>query len=370
MAGADPKGNLDEQAVLTELRREVERVSRELSLRDDRIDHYETVLAPRLRSILTLQPLRYAWRARQRAKRGEPPFADTPSPPGTQENTPTAGGFSPTKPHGEKSYPGFGVAVFGHTRLACMRNMMESLARQDALSVTHVFIDGDQGGLGRRARVDAVEAVVRDYPVAGVHRQRGAFGFRKMMLLAGKAMMREFDHIVFLEDDCFPVDGAIDAFAREIDAIAGDPSIFSVYGHPFLVEAEDDYCARFQGWGWGTTREKLAPIWRRLEECYLMNEPDYLSFVRENTTDDLLARLDVTPGRQPSDVFSQFFAWDETVCLLTGLADLKHKKSDKRLIYNCGVGGEAGHFNQMQHYREPPFNMISENEVWDYFQSN
>jgi hypothetical protein len=134
-----------------------------------------------------------------------------------------------------------------------------------------------------------------------------------------------------------------------------------------LVPGEDKPFGRFQGWGWATTSEKLEPFWRRLMDLYLLTETEYLSFIEENLTKDLLKKIDITPGRQPSATLTKFFAWDETLCMLTAMHGAKHKRSDHRIIYNCGVGDSSAHFTKIDYYRKPPFNMVSPNHVWDYF---
>jgi len=354
------------------LSQKIDALTADLETANQRLAVFEDVLAPRLKSILTLRPLRYALNERNRVKRGESPFVVSPHGEGGNEKSPQGDGAAPevktTIPKGEARWPDFGIAVFAHTRAGVLRNTLESLARQDAISVTHVFIDGDQGRPDIRQRIDHVRAVVRDYPVKQAHHQRSAFGFRKMMLIAGRLMQDQYDRFLFLEDDCFPVDGAIAEFNRELSIIENNDGIFSVYGHHFLVDTEGDAFGRFQGWGWATTRAKLAPIWKSLERCYLMAEPDYLAFVQSRLTTDILHTIDVTPGRQPSDTLKKFFAWDETVCLLAALAGQRHKRSDQRLIYNCGAGLESLHFKNIEQFRRPPYNMIGADEVWRYFQ--
>jgi hypothetical protein len=46
---------------------------------------------------------------------------------------------------------------------------------------------------------------------------------------------------------------------------------------------------------------------------------------------------------------------------------LRHKKTNRRVIYNCGVGADSGHFLDPDRFRNPPFNMISPEEVWSVF---
>lgn len=342
----------------------------------DRLELLERVVAPRLKSIVTLRPLRFALRQRNQIKRNEIPAPDqllTELSPYTHdlsqfsESDQKEGDFSPTVPSGETEWGNFGIAVFGHTRVECIRNTLESLARQDALHITHVFLDGDQGKSGLRYKIDEVYDIARAYPVARIHKQRSAFGFRKMMLTAGRFMLEHYERMLFLEDDCFPVNNAVAEFNRELDLINDDPNVFSVYGHHFLVPGEDRLFPRFQSWGWASTRQKMAPVWSDLQDCYLMSEEDYLHFIETKLTREISDKIDATPGRQPTTTLTKFFAWDETVCLLTALRNQTHKKSDRRLIYNCGAGLDSSHFRELAFFREPPFNMVGANEVWEHF---
>ena len=143
--------------------------------------------------------------------------------------------------------------------------------------------------------------------------------------------------------------------------------MFSIYGHPFLVPGEGKTFGRFQGWGWATTSQKLEPILKELFSLYLLTEEEYLSWVKQNLTPALRRRIDITPGRSPLDTIESFFAWDEALCMITAMHGLNHKRSEQRLIYNCGVGESSAHFSNIEHYKQPPFNMVSPEEVWDYF---
>ena len=260
-----------------------------------------------------------------------------------------------------------GIAVYAFDRKELVHNVLESLAQQGVLDCVHVWIDGDQGNPETRKVLDQTEEIVRQYAVRKVHRNRGNFGFRKMMLTSQRYMLERYEKIIFLEDDCFPTHNAIAEFSKELDLVSEDPSIFSVYGHPFLMPGEDKPFSRFQGWGWATTSKRLEPFWRRLMDLYLMTESEYLEFIDKNLTKDLLRKIDITPGRQPSATLKAFFAWDESLCMLTAMHGTKHKRTEQRIIYNCGVGESSGHFYNIDNYRKPPFNMVSPENVWDYF---
>lgn len=261
----------------------------------------------------------------------------------------------------------FGIILFGHTRIDSLDAILESLRRQDALKYTEVWLDGHQGNPKLREKIKGTIEVVSRYPVKCLQTQSGNFGFRKMLILGLIEMCRKYEDILVLEDDCFPTRNAIAEFREELDSVRDRESIFSVYGHHFLVENEKPTCARFQGWGWATTAKKLTPILRQLVDCYSMTEERYLEFVRLAFTQEIRDRIDVTPPRLPSHTLEKFFAWDETLCLLTALNDLVHRPTEKRTIYNCGMGLESTHFGSSDIFRKPSFNLITADEVWQYF---
>lgn len=260
-----------------------------------------------------------------------------------------------------------GIVVFGHNRPLHMSEVLRSLARQHVLDKVHVWIDGHQGNPERKIKTDQVARVVSNYPVASIRAHNGNLGFRKLVLQALSEAVDSFRHIIVLEDDCFPTRDAVARFCQELTEIEKRDDVFSVYGHHFLTESEGETCDRFQGWGWATTSEKLRPILQELIECYSLTEDRYIEFVGRVLTPEIIARIDITPPRLPTNTLRKFFAWDETIALLTALHGLTHKKTAKRTIYNFGAGGDAGHFRDINWYRKPPYNMISIDEVWDHF---
>lgn len=261
----------------------------------------------------------------------------------------------------------FGIIIFGHTRITSLGAILESLKRQDALRYTEVWLDGDQGNGKLKSCIDKTVKIVEKYPVKRLKTQRGHFGFRKMLILGLISMSQRYQDILILEDDCFPTSVAVKVFRRELESIRNNKSIFSVYGHHFLVEKERETCTRFQGWGWATTSAKLLPLLQELSVCYSMDEEEYLEFVRLVYTEEVQERMEVTPLRQPSKTLSLFFAWDETLGLLAALKGLVHLKTPERVIYNCGMGAEGAHFPNDEVFRKPPFNMITPEEVWDVY---
>ena len=351
----------------------------------DRLVEVNHALEPRFKSLLTLRPARYIMRQRTLMKKGlltlneagVPTVDLPPAPPeekrtiieprmepkvlkGTGHRASIYANYKPTKP--------LGIAVYTFDRADSVEHVLESLMLQDALEHTHVFIDGDQGNASKRARIDETERIVSEFPVKKVHRNRGNYGFRKMMVVSMRTMMEQYERILFLEDDCFPTRYAYKGFSMELDKAENDPDIMSVYGHPFFMPVEEaGPHGRFQGWGWATTREKLRLLWQQLLELYLLNEEEYLRYMEENLTPELREKLDVTPGRQPTSTLPRFFAWDEVLGFLAAKAGVKHARTQERLIYNFGVGGDSTHFNNIEHYRKPPFNMVTMEELWQHF---
>ena len=265
------------------------------------------------------------------------------------------------------TYDKVGILLFGFIRPDLIKNTLMSLDKQNALGLTHVWIDGNHGNPNLFCGTKKVYEVVKSFNVKKIHRHNGHLGFRKLMIDALFYMSNYYKYIIILEDDCFPVSDAIQIFLEELKIIENMKNVFSVYGHHFLVPNENDYISRFQGWGWATTSEKLKPILDDLYQCFKMNEAEYLRFVKECLSDEIIKTIDVTPGRQPSRTLNKFFAWDETICLLCALKGLVHKKSKKRIIYNCGVGKNSTHFKNVDIFRKPPHNMIEPSEVWKIF---
>ena len=263
----------------------------------------------------------------------------------------------------------FGILVLGHKRPNALRNVLESLKRQGALGLTQVWLDGPAFSPPEVIeQVLACRDLALEYPETDWNMCNGRLGIDKLLFDGLAAMVRRYEKVLILEDDCFPTSSAVATFREELGKIDAVPDLFSVYGHHFGVSAEGESISRFQGWGWGTTREKLAPIFAQLKELFLLPESEFLAWVARQLTPEVRARIDVTPGRDALNVMQRFFVWDACTTLLTATAGLRHKRTPVRTIYNCGIGPFGGHFFQDQeHLRLPPWNMIAEDEVWKYF---
>lgn len=261
----------------------------------------------------------------------------------------------------------FGIIVFGHTRPLFLADVLKSLEKQNALKFVNVWLDGHQGVPETKQKTEMVAKVAEKFPVAKVYKHNGALGFRKMILQALSIAVQQYRHIMVLEDDCFPTQDAVEIFRQELEQIENMDDVFSIYGHHFLMPAEKETITRFQGWGWGTTSAKLKPFVDQLIQCYSLTEERYLAFVAESLTDDIKARLDVTPPRLPSHTLERFFAWDETLALLTAMSNKVHRKTPKRTIYNFGASEDSSRFKSVGWYSKPPFNMVSHDEIWNYY---
>ncbi|MFT4563875.1 MAG: FkbM family methyltransferase [Gammaproteobacteria bacterium] len=231
----------------------------------------------------------------------------------------------------------------------------------------HVWIDGTAGRSELKAPSLECKEKAESFNPGSVHLHQGHLGIEKLMLDGLDSMIANYERIVVLEDDCFPVKNAIDSFAAGLHRIADDPGFYSIYGHPFGIENEANGCSRFQGWGWATTRDKLAPILAELKRLFALSESDYLAFVQRNLTTEVRQRLHVTPGRDVLTVLGQFFSWDSATALLTAIRGQRHLLTNRRSIYNCGLGSDGGHFIDDERFRKPLFNMIGRDEVWDHF---
>ena len=261
-----------------------------------------------------------------------------------------------------------GILVLGYRRPAALWNVLESLRRQGEIGNTRVWIDGLAHAGEWESQVRQVRALREEFETAMWTNLNGRLGIEKLMLDGLTDMIRHYEHIVILEDDCFPTADAIEVFREALNRIAADRHAYSVYGCPFDVDGEGDVFTRFQGWGWATTREKLVPVLAQLKSMFSMSETEYLAWTASCLTHEVRGRLDVTPGRNVLHVLERQFSWDSGTALLTALLNQHHCRTPKRVVYNCGAGSDAGHFREdVSHYRNPPFNMIGVDEAWQYF---
>lgn len=260
-----------------------------------------------------------------------------------------------------------GILVFGHTRPLYIADVLESLKLQSAIQYVDLWLDGHQGKPDYQKLCELSFNIASNYDVNNIIKHNGHIGFRKLIITALEDAINKYKNIIILEDDCFPTRHCVEMFRESLEKIKDKNEIFSVYGHPFLIGEENNICTRFQGWGWGTTDDKLMPYLVKLKDCYLLPEWKYLEFVRQNLDSCTINRLDVTPPRLPTITLKKFFAWDETLALLTAIDKKSHYLTRERSIYNFGASANSSRFKYLKYYQEPPYNMVSHENIWDYY---
>jgi hypothetical protein len=261
----------------------------------------------------------------------------------------------------------FGIVLYSFTRTEAAMLVLESLKRQGALHLVEIWMDGDQGKPDVKKALEVAEAQFREFGVQKITRHRGNLGFRKMIIQSLMYMVDTYDRFIVLEDDCFPSGVAVEEFTRSLDAHADTPNVLTTYGHHFLIENEFPYCPRFQGWGWATYSDRFRPFLMELAYLFSLSESAYLEWTHSVLTPEIIAKIDATAPRGASITVQRFFAWDETLALISALAGAVHAPTERRCVYNFGVGGDSTHFSNIDWYRKPPFNMVLKSEVWDHF---
>lgn len=262
-----------------------------------------------------------------------------------------------------------GILITGFNRPKSIDAVLKSLHLQNKLGYAHVWIDGTQGrGEYLNANNDTV-SIAKRYPIKEIREHRSHIGIEKLMLDALEYMTSLYPKVLVLEDDCFPVNGAVDAFDNELDKISANDRIYSVYGHFFGVEPrESSDFSRFQGWGWAAHSYQIRRLLPRLRELFLMDEDTYVRHVSPLITPEINARLDRTPGRDVLKVLQAFFSWDSATALLTAQAGFDHRRTLVPVVRNMGITPGIGHFLRDEaRLRRPPFNMITVKEAWKYF---
>lgn len=260
-----------------------------------------------------------------------------------------------------------GIVLYSFTRTDAAMLVLESLKKQGKLDLVEIWMDGDQGKPEVKEALEKADAEFREFGVSKITRHRGNLGFRKMIIQSLMYMVDTYERFIVLEDDCFPSSIAIDEFTRSLDAHADTPHVLTTYGHHFKIENEVPYCPRFQGWGWATYSDRFRPFLMELAYLFSLSESAYLEWTHSVLTPEIIAKLDSTAPRGASITVQRFFAWDETLALISALAGAVHAPTEQRCIYNFGVGGDSTHFTNIDWYRKPPFNMILKDEVWDHF---
>jgi FkbM family methyltransferase len=269
----------------------------------------------------------------------------------------------------EQSQRNLGILVFGFKRPNSLGNVLESLRLQGYSQATTVFIDGDLHRSEYSYQCNESRLLQNIYTDCKFLIYNGNYGIERLMIDGLQYAFQRFNKIIVLEDDCFPSFDAVELFNQKLNALPD--GYFSVYGHPFGIENEEGGITRFQGWGWATTQERLGQVLPILKFLYALDEHSYLDFIAKKLEDQsLIDKLSITPPRNCIDVLKKQFTWDSAISLICADLNLLHQYTNERIIFNCGMGGgtTSGHFRQEEScLREPPFNMILEEEVWQCF---
>lgn len=289
------------------------------------------------------------------------------------EKFPSVDWFPKTEASDQASEPGerqgLGILVIGYNRPYHLQAVLESLRVQGHIGSVHVWIDGTQGrGEYLGASTRSVEIAER-YAVRELRAVDSHLGIEKLMLEALDVMSARYQRVIVLEDDCFPLQGAVELFEKELALVRGRTDVYSVYGHHFGTEPQDtqDF-TRFQGWGWAAHSDRIRAYLPRLTELFLMNEQDYKAYVASKLTPEVRKHLDRTPGRNVLGVLSRFFSWDSATAFLTACDGMLHRRTEVPAIVNTGIIEDVGHFRKdSERLRQPPFNMITVDEAWRHY---
>ncbi|WP_160973678.1 hypothetical protein [Thalassovita mangrovi] len=263
----------------------------------------------------------------------------------------------------------FGILVTGYNRPGHLESVLSSLQKQGHTDKTHVWIDGTQ----KRSEYADVAAksvqVARQFPVREVVETRGHLGIEKLMLDALDQMSQRYRSVLVLEDDCFPLQNGVDRFRKALAEVADRPDVYSVYGHPFGTEPENERdFTRFQGWGWAAHSDQIQNLLPELKRLFMLTEAEYLDYIATNMTDDIRRRLHRTPGRDVLNVLKMFYSWDSATSFVTARRRLLHRRTEPKAVVNTGIIEGIGHFTQdSQRLRNPPLNMITLEEAWDHY---
>ena len=262
----------------------------------------------------------------------------------------------------------YAIIVLGHTRPEHLQFVLEGLSRQGALADSQVWLDGHHGLQELLRQVEACQALENSYSAAQWFKFRSRRGLVKLFLDAFALNSPRHQRFVILEDDCFPTVGAIETMISSLKAVENDPEIFSVYGHHYGTANEGLETTAFQGWGWASTREKLAPVVDELRELWDMPELEAFAKFERDLTPEICARMDLFPGRANSKFLGQLFSFDTVLAFLVAKHGLRNRRTPSQVIFNFGIAYGAGHFPSFKEaLLEPPFNMLTKEMLVDRF---
>ena len=266
---------------------------------------------------------------------------------------------------------GLGILVLGFSRPLHLQSVLESLRLQGALDRTHVWIDRTQGLAQFHRMQESSLKIAHRFPIRELRSHQCNHGIDKVMLLALGEMSRLYDRVLILEDDCFPVQGAIDLFEQCLAEIVDTPEVYSVYGCPYGTEPADNLdFGRFRGWGWAAHSHQLNAILPELWQIFLMTESDYRAHMVARYTPTVLARCDTVPTLNKAlDCWPRFFSWDWVTIMVTASRGQSHRRTPTRTVVNTGISPGVGHFpHDIERLRNPPWGMITVDEAWHHFE--
>lgn len=259
-----------------------------------------------------------------------------------------------------------GICVIGYNRPFHLQATLESLRQQGRIHDVEVWIDGTQGRAEFVGENNLTIEIARSFPVKKVHVQASHLGIEKLMIDSLSDMSERFERLVVIEDDCFPLEGAIQCFEKALQEAHDDESVFSVYGHHFGVELEDRWrFPRFQGWGWAAETKKIKVLLPELKRLFLLTEDQYRAEISSRLSPDIEQRLNTTLDRNVLGVLAKFFSWDSATAFLCAERRLQHLRTPRKCIANSGITPGIGHFQKdTERFRGPPWNMVTLPEVW------
>jgi hypothetical protein len=95
-----------------------------------------------------------------------------------------------------------------------------------------------------------------------------------------------------------------------------------------------------------------------------MPEHEALAWIRQHMTPEIRARMDVFPGRSESKLLEKRLCFDASIAFLIARNGMSNKKTEHQVIFNFGMGENAGHFpGHLEFYMRPPFNMMQRSDL-------
>lgn len=266
------------------------------------------------------------------------------------------------------------VNIFGFRRPRHLETVLERVLPQIASNShnhVHIWIDGISHSKELKEKNEACRELAKSYPSFKWRLHNGRYGIEKLMLDVLDFSKSRYSSMLILEDDCIPSMDCIDHIFDTLSSSTQDTA--TVYGHHFKVPSEEPGkpFPRFQGWGWAAKSHSIREVLPSMTRMFLLNEEDYrntcLSLMAQ---DGLSDRINVTPGRNVSDVLQRHFSWDSCFTLLTAAQNKYHMPTPRMCIVNAGISTESGNFKSNdERFRTPPFNMLKLDEVTAYFQN-